>query len=191
MKRAFIASVVLWITASGVARACGLDDCALPDVDHLESGRFHEMPADDWAWMNHDLALARAFLADGDPAKARQIVAGLDYAVRLRAPEMIEARGRARVAAFHRALRAIQAEADGPSLARLDLRRISEISGDVGGSSDVFSARAEDDGSEGEDREEAADEARRERMERQDPVRSAPREELPDREPPSGPSPRW
>lgn len=185
-----IASVVLWIASSGAALACGLDDCALADVDHLEGWRQDRIPADDFAWMNHDLALARAFLADGDDAKARQIVAGLDYALRLRAEEMVAARGRSRVAAFHRALRALQLDAGGPALARLDLRRAGAGGGGEG-SGGVAAVRAEDDGSSDEEREDAAEEARRELRERERRDESARPQELPDREPPGGPMPRW
>lgn len=193
MKRAFIAFAV-WFAGSGAALACGLDDCALPDEDHLESRRFDRIPADDWGWMNHDLALARSFLEDGDTAKARQIVAGLDYALRLRADDMVAARGRARVMAFHRALRALQLDAEGPALAHLNLRRLSQISGDVSGSSNLVGLRAEDggeDGDEGDDRDDAAEEARRDRIRRQNPEPAAPRENLPGREMPGGPSPRF
>ncbi len=194
MKRAFIAFAVLWISLPGASLACGLDDCALPDGDHLESRRFDSIPADDWAWMNHDLALARSFLEDGDTAKARQIVAGLDYALRIRADEMVATRGRVRVAAFHRALRALQLDAAGPALARIDLRRLTEISGDVSGVSDVVGARAEDGDGDGDlerDRDDAAEEARREAMGRHEPQRSEPREDRQERELPEGPPQRW
>lgn len=191
MKRSIIAFAVLSCLYAAPALACGLDDCELSDADHLESRRYDRIPGDDWAWMNHDLALARSFLADGDNAKARQIVAGLDYALRVRAPEMVAIRGRARVMAFYRAIREIQFEAGGPGLARLELDRLISPTGGGGGSSDLTATRTDDDDGQGDGRDEAADEARREALGHQrtsgdEPHQPEPRPQMPDT-----PSPRW
>ena len=146
MKAAFIALTFISINHIKTASACDLDDCALPFEQHLESLRFTGLPEDDWAWMNHDLALARSFLEDGDVVKARQIVAGLDYALRIRAEPLVASRGRSRVMAFHRALARVQIEADGVPLASLDLRAGHGISTTASGQTGLaFGARAEDD----------------------------------------------
>lgn len=191
MKRSIFAFAVLSCLLAAPALACGLDDCELSDADHLESRRYDRIPGDDWAWMNHDLALARSFLADGDDAKARQIVAGLDYALRVRAPEMVAGRGRARVMAFYRAIREIQFEAGGPGLARLDLDRLISPTGGGGSGPDAAATRTDDDDGDGDSRDDAADEARREALGRQRTTGSEPRQSEPRPQMPETPSPRW
>ena len=191
MKRSIIAFAILSCLYAVPALACGLDDCDLPDADHLESRRYDTIPADDWAWMNHDLALARSFLADGDNAKARQIVAGLDYALRVRAPDMVSERGRARVMAFYRAIREIQFEAGGPGLARLDLDRLGAAGGSAGDGREAVATRTDDDGDDESSRDDAADEARREALGRQRTSGTEPRQREPQPQTPESPSPRW
>lgn len=189
MKRVFIAFALLWIAPTSAALACGLDDCALPEAAHLETWRYDQIPADDWAWMNHDLALARAFLEDGDVARARQIVAGLDYALRNRAEAMVESRGRARVAAFHRALKTLQAETGGQPLAALDLRHGPAADGHGLG---LFgAARAEEDGDDERSREELAAEARLEAEARRHRDEPDARRSVPPQRAPNEPAPRY
>ena len=120
MKRAFIAAVLLWIASAHPALACGLEDCTLPDAAHLESPKYKTLPNDEFAWMNHDLALARSWLADGRSDKTLQIVEGLDYAIRVRQDRMVAVRGKARVRALHVAIEDLEVAAGGYPLAELD-----------------------------------------------------------------------
>lgn len=108
--------IVLALTGSGTVLACDLDDCALPAASHLERSGAGEVPSDRWAWMNHDLALARDWMADGEPANARQIALALDAAMRAQLDELVRARGAERVAQLHQALAALVLEAGGPPL---------------------------------------------------------------------------
>ena len=190
MKAAFIALAFISINHIKSASACDLDDCDLALASHLESARFVQIPADDWAWMNHDLALARSFLEDGDLVAARRIVAGLDYAMRIRADLLIESRGRGRVMAFHRALDRIQVAADGAPLASLDLRAPRGLSISGSGVGFALGAGAEGDDDQDRDDEDPAASARRDaEARRRDEARPDERS-VPQREPADKPLPR-
>lgn len=191
MKAAFIALTFISINHIKTAAACDLDDCALPIEQHLESARFAQIPTDDWAWMNHDLALARSFLEDGDEVKARQIVAGLDYALRIRADALVESRGKSRVMAFHRALARVQIQADGPPLASLELRPRHGITVTSTGSGLALGARADDEGDDsGSTEEDPSDSARRDAEARRRAEEPARERSVPQREPAEKPMPR-
>lgn len=123
MKRAFIAAALLWIIAPRVAVACDLDDCAISNAFHLESGKFLSIPEDDWAWMNHDLALARAWLADGETEKAREILSTLYTAVKAQHGALVAARGPGRVEALVRTLQSLEREAGGQAFDDLPVGR--------------------------------------------------------------------
>ena len=107
------------------ALACGLEGCRLPDEWHLESRRYDTILADEWAWMNHDLARARAAAAAGDQRRAEAIATWLDHAIDLRYDEMVQVRGEARVKAFRRAVRRLL-----PSRSELLLSHIRRRSAD-------------------------------------------------------------
>lgn len=121
MKSALIAVVLLCISTSGPVYACDLDDCSLTDASHRESPKYKALPTDEFAWMNHDLALARTWLSEGRKDKTIQIVAGLDYAIRVRVDTMVGVRGKNRVRALHAAIAELQIQAGGYPLAPLDL----------------------------------------------------------------------
>lgn len=123
MKPAFIAVALLWILGSRPTLACDLDDCTLSDAAHRESPKFKELPNDEFAWMNHDLALARTWYVEGRSDRALAIIEGLDYAMRVRQDRMVAVRGRARVLALHTAIEELQVQAGGYPLAALDLPR--------------------------------------------------------------------
>lgn len=107
MSRSLKALVALALSLGlGVhpALACGLEGCRLPDEYHLESRRYNTVLADEWSWMNHDLARARVARAAGDERRAEDIARWLDHAIDLRYDEMVQVRGKARVNAFRRAV---------------------------------------------------------------------------------------
>jgi hypothetical protein len=121
MNRLFIAIIALWGLGSPAVAACDLSSCALPEDQH-HSSAFKGLPEDEWAWIDHDVTVAKAALRRGESSRALQIVAGLDHAVRLRQDAMIEGRGKRRVAALHRTLRKLAVEAGGSPLAELEAR---------------------------------------------------------------------
>ena len=170
------------------ALACEIAYCALPDSAHLESERFKGVPDDDWAWMNHDLARARAALATGETERATQIVGWLDHALRVRAVGMVDARGKSRVKAFERALRQIQRDAGGPPLARLQLGRPvdmpTENAAETALSTEPTAEPTAPKGVTQEDQEEGAERARREIREDRMPEPAPARHEVPEREGP-------
>lgn len=105
------------------ASACGLSSCPFPAGWHMEDARYRLILDDDWAWMNHDLAEARAALASGDVARASTISNGLKLALQLRRPDMEAGRGKTRVAALERAVNDLSGE-DGGHRASRDLLRL-------------------------------------------------------------------
>lgn len=112
--------MVLALSGAGTALACDLDDCDLATELHLERAGAGWVPEDRWTWMNHDLALARSWLAD-NPAQTRQIVATLDSAMRAQLEDLVRARGAERTAMLHNALALLMVEAGGKPLASLSL----------------------------------------------------------------------
>ena len=190
MKAAFIALAFISINHIKSAEACDLDDCDLPLAQHLESARFIQIPGDDWAWMNHDLALARSYVEDGDLESARRVVAGLDYAMRIRADMLVESRGRSRVMAFHRALDRIQIQADGQPLATLELAPRSGLTVSGGGHGVAFGASDQDDDDAGQTEEDPAASARRDAEARRRDEERPNERTVPQREPSDSPIPR-
>lgn len=89
------------------AIVCGIGSCDLPAELHLENGRYDTLPADEWSWMNHDLALARVALANGDHNRAENIGRWLEHAIDLRMDAMVDGRGKLRVKALNRAVNGI------------------------------------------------------------------------------------
>ena len=117
--RLFTAVLALWMGAAGVAFACDLDDCPLPTAGHLESAELSRVPMDRWGWMNHDLALAQAWLSDGDDAMALEVATVLDEAMRAQLAPLVRTRGLSRVRALHRALQRVVIASGGAPLAPL------------------------------------------------------------------------
>ncbi len=83
---------------------CELGSSTVSESAYLESDRYKGLPADEWAWVNNDLMLARLALANGDPQRAETIGRWLDYAIELRLDTMNEGRGERRVKALHGAV---------------------------------------------------------------------------------------
>lgn len=158
------------------ALACGLDGCRLPDAYHLESRRYNTVLADEWSWMNHDLARARMARASGDRQRAEDIAQWLDHAIDLRYDEMVQVRGKARVNAFRRAVRRML-----PSPTERLLSRLRGRSPDRG-DSEPEGADQQDQGKD------AVDRAEREMRRRERPL-AEPREPEPRRPMPDGPNP--
>jgi len=104
-----------FLFASPVALACDLDDCVLPnhlhDVEHAEDSA--AAPADDWSWMNHDLALARSALHTGQRADAIRIIDDLDQAMRAKLGPLTETRGQGAILMLHAALQDVLELASG------------------------------------------------------------------------------
>lgn len=168
MSRSLVVLAFSLIIGVRPAFACGLDACSIADDLHLENGRFDNIPADEWSWMNHDLALARDALSRGDAERAENIGRWLDHAIDLRLDEMIAGRGERRVKALRRAVRQLipsEARDPGAWISWVKLRFGEEPGERDGGR---------------EEQEAAADRARREmdRGERQNPT---PREPEPPR----------
>lgn len=114
MTRVLLTTGLLWIASAAAALACTLDDCDLPVADHRpDPASRAAIPADNWGWMNHDLALARAWLADGDPERALALVRVLDRAIRVQLDDLVEHRGERGVNALHQAIREVAVSAGG------------------------------------------------------------------------------
>ena len=99
------------------ALACDLDDCTLSDALHQATAA--PAPLDGWSWMNHDLAVARDALTSGERARTLALVQDLDGLLRTHLSALLEARGKARVRAFHLALQTLSQQAGGWPLAEL------------------------------------------------------------------------
>ena len=109
----------LFIFFSSSALACDLDDCtlsvALHSVDQTQA------PEDSYSWMNHDLAVGRDSLSDGDRARALALVRDLDGLLRTHIKDIVRIRGEVRVRALHTALQDLARDAGGWPLAELDV----------------------------------------------------------------------
>jgi hypothetical protein len=117
MKRIFMGALVaVFAVLPGPAEACGLDDCALSHSLHLLNAT---APDDRFAWMNHDLALARDANNHGNRATAIALAATLDGAMRARLPALLDTRGPDAVIALHSALDDVTRRAGGFPLAPL------------------------------------------------------------------------
>jgi len=104
-------------TPAGVV--CDLDDCHLSDSLHVVA----DLPAtqDRWSWMNHDLALARVQAKRGQHAKALQLTAAVDQAMRHGLAQLLIDRGPDQVVQLHQALQAVVVDCKGHPLAPLTL----------------------------------------------------------------------
>ena len=111
------------LTAPHPASACGLDSCPFPVGWHMEDARYRLIVDDEWSWINHDLAVAREALAEGDTQRATQIGVGLKLAVQLRRPDMEAQRGKERVRALERAIDGLSAP-DAADRAKREMERL-------------------------------------------------------------------
>lgn len=105
------------------ASACGLKTCPFPAGWHMEDARYRLIVDDEWSWINHDLAVAREALSEGDVARAQTIGLGLKVAVQLRRPAMEKSRGKERVRALERAIDALESPAE-VGRARREMERL-------------------------------------------------------------------
>ncbi len=105
---------------AGTSGACGLDDCTLATSLH----QVHPdapLQADAYAWMNHDLAVARDAVRRGDRAEALDLVATLDRALRAQLDHVVAVRGTSGALAIHLVLQDVSRAAGGFALEPLDL----------------------------------------------------------------------
>lgn len=109
------------------ASACGLVTCPFTAGWHMEDARYRLILDDEWSWMNHDLAEARAALAAGDVARANTISNGLKLAVQLRRPDMEKGRGKERVRALEQAIDELSS-GDSVDRARREMERLERYS---------------------------------------------------------------
>jgi hypothetical protein len=119
MKRIFMGALVAVLAVlPGSAGACGLDDCALAHSLHLLDST---APDDRFAWMNHDLALARDAMNHGNRGTAISLAGTLDNAMRARLDALLDTRGHDGVIALHEALDEVTRRAGGFPLAPLPI----------------------------------------------------------------------
>lgn len=79
-------------------------------------------PTDDrFAWMDADVALAAAWLADGDADGALAITGALDRAIRQQIAGLVALRGEAGALDLHRQVQALVRRAGGDALAEVEL----------------------------------------------------------------------
>lgn len=120
MNLMFRAIAVTMLFSPQWAEACELDDCTLSDAMHAVSD-----PADravhEYAWLHHDLALARDALQRGETARALSLAHSLDQALRSRLTHVEANLGYPAVTAFHGALQTLVEKANGWPLADLDM----------------------------------------------------------------------
>ena len=100
-------------------QACDLDDCSLSEDLHHVDGQ----PAltDRWAWMHHDLALARAAARQGQRARAIDIAASLDHAIKANLAQLLIDRGSVSVLQLHATLQALVLDCQGQPLQAVNL----------------------------------------------------------------------
>ena len=117
----FWALVVLW-GVSTPSLACGLDDCSLPASLHrvgLETSA--QTPRDQWSWMNHELAVARAGLSEGRRAFALETAHALYSALEAQGMALVAQRGGTSVQDFADSLQQLVAQCGGVPLQELQL----------------------------------------------------------------------
>jgi hypothetical protein len=106
-------------TGPTAGQSCELDDCSL-------SGQLHQVASqqptlDRWAWMNHDLAVARTAAKQGQRASAIEIVIDIDRSLRANLAQVLIDRGPEAVLQLHATLQALVADCQGKPLDVLDL----------------------------------------------------------------------
>lgn len=118
MTRALLGLLVA--TTLAHAGACGLDDCTL----HTSLHKVHPdapLTLDAFAWMNHDLAVARDAVRHRDSATALRVAKDLDRALRTRLDAVVATRGTSGALAIHLVLQDIVRDAGGFPLEPLDI----------------------------------------------------------------------
>jgi hypothetical protein len=113
-----LALALLTGAAAASPTACALEDCSLALAWHQVEAR---APAG-WAWMAHDLALARHSARSGHAAAALQQARALDAALVAQLPWIDRAGGEAWARDLHRALALLVVSLDGAPLADLPSR---------------------------------------------------------------------
>ena len=91
MRSLFITALLFSTTAVAGSYRCTLDDCVL--ANHLH--QIEATPVDGYAWMVHDLALARQAIRDGDHSRAGQIATSLQFTLERQGAGILEADGEA------------------------------------------------------------------------------------------------
>lgn len=99
MRSLFITALLFSTTAVAGSYHCTLDDCLL--ANHLH--QLEAPPVDGYAWMVHDLALARQAVRDGDHSRAGQIATNLQFTLERQGARIVEADGEAFVKALSEA----------------------------------------------------------------------------------------
>ena len=108
----------------GASMACGLDDCNLPARLHqvgpasMEDG---DLPTDQWAWMNHELAVARMALSHGRPAFALETAHALYSSLEAQGFALATERGAESVDDFSESLQELVLQCGGSPLRKLQL----------------------------------------------------------------------
>ena len=123
MSRITLISFIFLASGAALAQSgfrCALDDCSLPVGLHQLDGQHDEDTA--YAWLQHDLAAARASLRSRDHSRAGQTAAATHAALSAQAEHIAEARGRDYVLDLHEALSEVMREAGrrAPEAPRLD-----------------------------------------------------------------------
>jgi hypothetical protein len=115
-------ALVLLFGVSTPTLACGLDDCSLPASFHrvgLESPA--QAPRDQWSWMNHELAVARAALSEGRRVFALETAHALYSALEAQGLALVAHRGDTSVQDFADSLQELVAQCGGVPLEELQL----------------------------------------------------------------------
>ena len=86
---------------------------------------------DQWRWMNHDLALARAAAANNNRSRALMLVATVDNAMRVQIDDMLAKRGTVSVSKLHAALSQIARKSGGWPLKPLPVELTDGIANDA------------------------------------------------------------
>jgi len=119
-----ILALIFGLSIAQPALACGLDDCRLPIQLHLTGvpdASKPEVDKDEWAWMNHELAVARDALATGRRAFALELAHGLFAALEAQGKPVAAQRGRQAVQDFFDSLQELVAQCGGRPLRPLQL----------------------------------------------------------------------
>ncbi len=111
---------VLW-GISTPSLACGLDDCGLPASFHRVGLGTLDAPRDQWSWMNHELAVARAALSEGRRAFALETAHALHSALEAQGIALVAKRGGTSVQDFADSLQELVAQCGGVPLQELQL----------------------------------------------------------------------
>ncbi len=115
-----VALCALFISLSTPAHAWDLEE---DNALYVEIAEDPERIADRFNWMDADIALASAWLADGDPDNALAITGALDRSIRQQIDALVELRGEAATLDLHRQVQALVRRADGTALADLEFSK--------------------------------------------------------------------